>query len=406
MASNKFNHNLVKWALLFFAFFPLIPNPLKGLPVILLAGIAFYIFRFKKINLKIFIGCSFLFFLYAFSLIYTSNTDHGLKILETSLSILFIPFSFSLIIPHLQVKKDIQTLFAKLFVLSTTIFSVIGIAAIILDTKTPLYKDYYSDRFRRIIQALPLLGQHPIYASLFLALAIIFTVYLLRNIQKNKPFIILLILSLLINSTFLLMLSSRGVILSLVIIMLIFLLFFAKLTTRFKVILSLIFLASIISMFTFNRRMREFFTVKTFEVVNPNYSTTYRVNILKCSVELIKNNWITGYGVGDVQDQLNQCYTTKSELLLKKTYNSHNQYLDVWLKTGIIGFLYFSFFIFFLIMKSIKNKKFLPLAIILLYSTGFLFENILSRRSGVILFYFLICFFIAFNNKRETTNSK
>ena len=195
MSLIKKNKNLiVKWSILVFALFPLIPNSIKGLPVIFLLIISLIYFSFRKIHIKLFIGYSFLFIMYIYSLIYTSNFDFAYKKIETSLSIIIFPFIFFILLPKIKLDKDIQLSFAKIYVKSTTIFSFLSILTIILDTNTTYYKNFYSNKFRIVVENLPLIGQHPIYASLFLALAIIFNIYLFYNKKKTS-----LIYSFLIN---------------------------------------------------------------------------------------------------------------------------------------------------------------------------------------------------------------
>ncbi len=394
--TTRLKRKFIEWALLFFAFFPIIPNSIKGLPVILLLLAALPFFDKKKINFKLFIIYSFLYFLYLMSLCYTSNIPFALKKLETGLSILVLPLIFFILAPDYQIKNKLKLLFIRLFVFSTTIFSMLSMLAIVLDHKTAYYKNFYSNKYRIVVEKLPLIGQHPIYASLFLAIAILFTLYLYNKEKKTYQLILLGI-----NSIFLLMLSSKGVIISLMILFFVYIFFRNNIQRKKKIFLLASFFIMISLIFMSNRRMKELLKPETYNKVNTNYSNSYRIAIIDCSIKAIKKNWLIGYGVGDAQDILNACYINKSKFLLQKTYNSHNQYFDIWLKTGILGLIYFLFFIAYITYISYKNKNYLLTAIILLFSINFLFENILDRQSGVILFYFLIIFLMA-NTKPVT----
>ncbi len=390
---KKHKEEVLYFALLLFAFFPLIPNAIKGLSVVLLGMAAMLNYTSKKPELKLFIGFSFLYFLYLFSLFQTSNFDYAYKKLETSLSTLIIPFIFFILIPDFQLSDKLKKSFAKLFVFSTTLFAIISIIAIWFD-KTPYYDHLYSDKFRNVTNELPFIGQHPIYASFFLAISLLFIVYLYLQTKKKTLFI-----PFLINLIFLFMLSSKGVIISLTFIAFFFIFFIVKIKWKTKIYLLITLFIGISSIFLLNRRMQELFHLETYKKINPKYSNSYRVAINKCSLELIKKHWMLGYGFGDVQDELDACYAKNDFEIKARTHNSHNQYFDIWLKTGLLGFLYLVGFIMYLLFISLKRKKYLLFSILILYSINFLFENMFSRQSGVILFYFLIIFLFLENEK-------
>jgi O-antigen ligase len=297
----------------------------------------------------------------------------------------------------------------KFFIGSTSIFSIIIITSIILDHSTKYYKNYYSNKYRIIVENTSLIGQHPTYASIFLGVSLLFLAFLFFNKTKSKlknNYWIYFISTILI-STLLIMLSSKVVIISLFIITL---LYFTKkvLFTGFnkKIILYIgVVLTLILLIFNFNRRMNEMFKFKTYTKVDSNFSNSYRVNIYKCAEYIIKKNWLIGVGVGDAQDALNLCYKNKSELLLKKTYNSHNQYLDVWIKIGLIGLVIFLGFLSFNFINAYNNKNYILLLLLMFYAINFLTENLLVRQSGVILFTFFINFLSSLNKNLYEQNN-
>src|SRR5690606_76336 len=90
---------------------------------------------------------------------------------------------------------------------------------------------------------------------------------------------------------------------------------------------------------------------------------------------------------------LNLCYANKSDILLMHRFNSHNQYLDVMIKAGLFGLLIFLSFLVINVKDAVKNKNEPLMIVIALYCILFLAENVLSRQSGVILFFYLISFF-------------
>lgn len=395
--------DLISLGLLFFSFFPLIPNKVKGLTVILLLLLSFTQFKKKKIQWKSFVINSSLYFVFLISnLIFYKVDGESKQVLETGLSILIIPLIFSFLIPNYNYEKKLLYNFMKIFVLSTSIYVVIIMVFIVFDTDTYYYSNWYSNKARKLIEEIPLISQHPIYASIFSAIAVLFLLKLLK-FKGNKFYLkdsLFYICCLILNCFFLILLSSRGVIISLLISILIYSFFNIK-KLKYKLSIVLVFSIIIISLFQFNRRMRELINIETYVEVNSNYSNSYRYQTYKCSYKLLKNKIFTGYGVGNVQSKLNDCYIENGAQTMVGKYNTHNQYLDIILKIGIFGLTLFLFFLIsnFLIGKKSNNS--LVIVIIIFYSVVFLTENLLLRQSGVILFYFLVLFLNKFNFNLE-----
>lgn len=100
-----------------------------------------------------------------------------------------------------------------------------------------------------------------------------------------------------------------------------------------------------------------------------------------------------GYGTGDY---LNELYKGYSDLEFKAgayyEYNTHNQYLSEFLKTGIIG----GFLFLFLMLQLIKkvNVKNLYSFAVVFFAFACCFESYLFRHHGVIIFGFLLPFVV------------
>lgn len=383
--------------ILIFAIFPVIPNIIKGLPVILLFLGGLFFIKKSNVNWKWLLVNSSLFLVYAISTIYSIDYSESFKKLETALSILIIPISFFCFLSHYTITELLKLIFIKAFVISTTLFSIISFLYIYFNNSLLGYK-WTTDKYRNIIMDMPVIGQHPIYCSIFLSLAIIFVIYLFKKglLKKYNEKMFFSTLTI-INSILLLFLLSKGAILSLFIIIFFFIIF-QKINIVYKNVLIVTMVLSIIILFIYNRRMNELINTQTYETFNPNLSTSIRLGIYDCSIEIIKKHFFLGYGVGDAQRELNLCYANKSDILLMHKFNSHNQYLDVTIKTGFIGLSVFLGFLIINFIYAIKNKNELMIMILVLYCMMFLVENILSRQSGVILFFFLISFF---NNSKK-----
>lgn len=392
MIIRRNKRNIINILILLFAIFPIFPNSIKGLPVILLFVASLFFFDKRSINWRGLLLNSSLFLIYLISLIQAQDYSLSLRKLETSLSILVIPLTFFVLLNSFNFSIKIKEIFIKTFIISSSLFSLCSIVFICI-TEPVKYYLWRTDKYRNIITEMPFLGQHPIYASIFLSLAVFFFFYLLKK-QYFKAIIgrVLFIILTLINLLVIIILSSKAVIIT--IFSILFFFFVQAQKKRLNVFVTIItFLFIAIALFAYNHRMGELVSPDTYQKFNPELSTSIRMEIYGCSYGIIKSRPIIGYGVGGAQRQLSLCYASKSNMLLFNKFNTHNQYLDITIKTGLIGLLVFGIFLASSLASSIRNKNQLLTVIVIFYSMLFLTENILSRQSGVILFFFLICFF-------------
>ncbi len=132
-------------------------------------------------------------------------------------------------------------------------------------------------------------------------------------------------------------------------------------------------------------------------------STNSRLIIWKAAFSLIKENFWTGLGSGDVTDELVKTYEEDNfKKGQQKRYNAHNQYLQVWLAYGVFGLLIFlsGFYIFY--AAAIQNDDSVYLIFLILVSLVFLTETFLNSQSGVVFFAFFNSLLFAFNKAKAT----
>ena len=79
--------------------------------------------------------------------------------------------------------------------------------------------------------------------------------------------------------------------------------------------------------------------------------------------------------------------------MYKNRYNTHNQYLSIWLGMGSIGLLLFLYLILYNLKLMYITQNFLGFSILLLFIGVMFFENILERQTGVILCAFMLNLF-------------
>ncbi len=124
------------------------------------------------------------------------------------------------------------------------------------------------------------------------------------------------------------------------------------------------------------------------------------------STKLIKKKWLFGYGTGIGKKALKEQNKKDGyDYMYKKNFNAHNQFLQVLIDHGLIGFLILLFYSFFMIYSSIVKKKFIFTIFLCIIILNFLTESILETQSGVIFFAFFntILFFDWFNLKTLKT---
>jgi hypothetical protein len=131
-------------------------------------------------------------------------------------------------------------------------------------------------------------------------------------------------------------------------------------------------------------RFSEIVSWKTDQTSNAD-SFSQRTIILDCSLKVFSENMLWGTGSRNFQQQLNNCYCSKGWTAGGvQAFNSHNQYLSIGIKYGLLIMLVFITCLFIVFRKIfvLPEGKYFGLAIILF----FLSESILERQMGVYFF--------------------
>lgn len=402
MSFKKNFISLENLILILFGLFPILPNKIKGLPVVVLILYNFLQFLKNKEGykerIKHFFIMSSLFIFYLLSFIYSDNASYFGRKLEIGLSLLIIPLSF-LFNDNLANKKSID-FFKKAYLFGVSIFTVLFILFLFIYKNDRYPKGIKDVNFiRSAIENMPLIDTHPIYSSIFLAIGILILVSLFKKIKLIVfiPLFTLLTIGIIL-------LSSKMVIISLFVILILFI-YTIIINIKYRILLIFFTLCvpiiAIIYMPNFNTRFKELITTSTYLEIDRNNSSSIRIAINSCTFDLIEKSWFFGYGIGDVQGKLNNCYESKSIILLEKQHNTHNQYFSVWLGTGVLGLIAFIYILLFNFKLAKNNNDLLFLSLLILFSLNFLTENILERQSGVIIFAFLINFYGVYNLKKH-----
>lgn len=115
-------------------------------------------------------------------------------------------------------------------------------------------------------------------------------------------------------------------------------------------------------------------------------SSRYTINY--CSLQTISDSFLLGTNPNTLQSQLNSCYDQYGfQELSKENINSHNQYLDYFLKGGILLFVAFITILFTKLRLAYQKQNYLYFSITLLFCFAFLTENIMVRQYGIYCYF-------------------
>jgi O-antigen ligase len=143
-----------------------------------------------------------------------------------------------------------------------------------------------------------------------------------------------------------------------------------------------------------------------FEEEVPKENLDPRLLLWNVGVDLAREAPIWGYGVGDVHDKLDELYEERGMYKeLVQHFNVHNQYLSVYLATGILGLGVLLYWFFGSLILGIRTRNYLLSVFMLIIIINALFENILDRSAGLafILLFYPILMHQSLQKKRDDT---
>jgi len=123
--------------------------------------------------------------------------------------------------------------------------------------------------------------------------------------------------------------------------------------------------------------------------LDPNgHSILQRFEFWKASKMIIIENWFLGVGLGSSKDAfLKQYKKMNSKLLIENQWESHNQFLSIWISFGIVGLLLFILWLTSIFKNTLKNN-WLQVTIFGVLIFSFFVEDTLSTLVGMTLFAF------------------
>jgi O-antigen ligase len=335
--------------------------------------------------------------LHIIGLLYTQNKASGLFDLQVKLSLLLFPL---ILCSKSLSKKETQAVFIAFIIGS------IASSLIMLSRSTYLYfakgeNTFFYDSFSVLL--------HPGYLSMYLNVAIS---WLLIQFIQNPDKIILkqyyhlfLVLTIVLFSMVIIFLSSKSGILTLFLILISFLLYFIIYKKNHKTGSVVIIGLTLCTIFTLCfspktlirlQSLGEIFTKKTLNNNEVMESTAMRMLIWESANAAIKDNFFIGVGTGDSKEALAKQYEKKNiTYALVNKLNAHNEFYQVFISLGVIGFLVLSATLLTPLLSAFKTDDFIYVSFLLIIIFNFLSESMLETQAGVLFYAFfnsLLCF--------------
>lgn len=420
--SDKVGFNR-KWGYILLAFFLSFPIPVSRVFIFVLIFSRLIALKVERKNLSNLRNTLFqyllpiLFLVYALSLVYSTNFTYGLKQLEKAFPLLLVSLSFTY--DEFSDTDRVKILKSFIYGIITMCFFLLGKAfynSLYLQDGSLLFdprvlrdprityihsvnwggNHFFSDAFIDFM--------HPSYFGMYLVFSLACLFYLFKgNHLSSKAtgiFSFLLLFILFLS-------SSRASHLSLVLVAVVILID-DELFSRKKKAFTFTIVIAVLALFViFNPRWLEFSGLQDMREGKIEYrgSVPERLMSWDASINLIQENVLYGYGIGDVQSELNRTYTDLNyQRPLYESYNAHNQFLQTFLCAGIMGFvvLLLVFLRLFVLYKQTNHLLILVFALVVVIH--FSFESMLERYAGVVFFAFFYALFNALNLKKLDFN--
>ena len=329
------------------------------------------------------------FIIQALSLIYTAHLSEGFDLVIRSLSLLLFPVLF------LFVKEDASSvrklfdflLYGLVFSFFMNLFSVVYEVICIAPVTDVSFFGYISIYWTLFMNEQFSALVNPSYVSLYILLVLSY--YLKKDLNS-----IWRLLAIVILFVYLFLLASEAAYYTLF-IMAVLLVWKVKDRSNLYLLVSMVLLGTIVVVNNLH-----FFNEPTL-VAGQHIMDKDRADLpitehdrwlsWKAAIAAIEEAPLLGYGIGDAKDVLVAKYKELGSMYqnhAKHRYNAHNQFLQTWLETGVLGvfILLFIFTWLAFYMRRSVNEFVVFLALII----ALIFESMLVRFNGIVFFSIIV----------------
>ncbi len=323
-----------------------------------------------------------------------NHISHSLFFLIIPITFFAIPkefFRFDKINLYLFVLKNVCLIIALIYVICFLI-NVPAWKYEIVSQNISVFRDYVYSDFKIFVI-------HPTYYTSILILCSAHSLELVLNKKKYYEIIYVLVF---VTITFLLL--TRLNMMLLLATLLYILLFRNKLSIAKKWSVFVAGLCVVGALVYLTPGIRERF-VEIYSSFNAKPkdaaydSTNVRKAIFDSSVAIAKENWVFGVGFENLQDKLNDIYKQNydSSFYTEKNYMTHNYFFYIFLSSGIIGLLFYLFYVVNIIKICIKSNMFLFKVFLINVLIVCFIEDFFYRHYGILYFNLLLLCFIRYS---------
>lgn len=393
--------------------FPILKENLSSFTLILLTlNLIVYKFATKDttfVNKKILI-LTIPFWIICLNALMSSNIKESSIHIQHALFFLLIPIVFSLIPKQFFTLKKIN-LYISVLKNTCLLIAFVYVFYYLINVPSWKFDVVYQNvsSFRNYIyNDFKFFVIHPTYYTTILILCSAHSLNLVLKENKKQELLYLLVFMVI---TFLLLTKLNIFIMICVLSGMV--LFRGNIKTSQRIIIATIslFFVGMLAFFTpgIEQRFEELYKSFSTKPQDLAYdSTNIRKAIFDSSVIIAKENWIKGVGFENLQEELNKSYKKNynSSFYESHNYMTHNYYFYIFLSTGIIGFMFYLFYLKSIVTIAIKSNLFL-FRILLLNALLICFvEDYFYRQFGILYFNLLTMCFIRYSENVATENEK
>jgi len=405
-AQNNILIGNMVFLMLSFFYFP----PISPALTLLLAIFAISFSRSKLSNLKqnwkFVLLFSAIFWVYLAGMIFTENMEKGWTAVILKFSFLAFPLLFALLDSSFIRKKQMLYLTGA-FILITTSSAIFSLGHAVFEYF--IHDDQLAFFYARLSYLL-----HPSYYALYVNFALIAVLCRLlinKHVERKRSKI--LFWSLIpFYIVFLILLESKAGLLGLlsVIFLTLIHLIFNEKKYRDAITLAIVSLMTVgftivLLPQTTNRVNDVVENIENKKEDAAHHSASAaRIYLWKAAFNAFKEKPITGYGSGDVSKELMHQYELQNNTrALEMRYDSHNQYLQTAVATGIFGLISLILLVSFPLYFGFKRKILLFFLLGFLMAINIVVESMFERQAGVMFYAFFNSLLFFYYKSEELT---
>jgi len=132
-----------------------------------------------------------------------------------------------------------------------------------------------------------------------------------------------------------------------------------------------------------------------------------RLEFWKASIGIIKENWLTGVGTGDMNIAFRAQYEKmQTKLAPDQRWRSHNQFLSIFVGFGILGLIWFLTAILYPPFLLRRQDDFFTVVFLVIAMSSMLTEDTIESQTGVSFFAVFYALFLFARKEKDAIFNK